>query len=177
MNIKQKFIKLLAAAAFLLSGSANASVMMYHFTVAGSWFDCCGTPFGMALSPSLTGHITVDNTLSGFSAISDFSLATGSKTWTLADIPGANSNSVSFNGFGELVDFSLANFASGAATMYIYTNNTMAVSDGLGGYNACNNCVNIGHASPIPEPEIYAMLFAGLGLLGFIARLKKGSAV
>ena len=27
--------------------------------------------------------------------------------------------------------------------------------------------------SPIPEPETYAMLLAGLGLLGFIARRRK----
>ena len=31
--------------------------------------------------------------------------------------------------------------------------------------------------SPIPEPETYAMLLAGLGLLGFMARRRKGSAV
>ena len=28
-------------------------------------------------------------------------------------------------------------------------------------------------ANPIPEPEIYAMMLAGLGVLGFVARLKK----
>ncbi len=30
-------------------------------------------------------------------------------------------------------------------------------------------------ASSVPEPEIYAMLFAGLSLLGFIARRKKNN--
>lgn len=31
------------------------------------------------------------------------------------------------------------------------------------------------HISPIPEPETYAMLLAGLGLLGFMARRRKES--
>jgi len=33
------------------------------------------------------------------------------------------------------------------------------------------------NAAPIPEPETYAMLLAGLGLLGFMARRRKVSAV
>jgi len=33
------------------------------------------------------------------------------------------------------------------------------------------------NAAPIPEPEAYAMLLAGLGLLGFMARRRKESAV
>ena len=33
------------------------------------------------------------------------------------------------------------------------------------------------HISPIPEPETYAMLLAGLGLLGFMARRSKESIV
>ena len=34
----------------------------------------------------------------------------------------------------------------------------------------------IGAANPIPEPEIYAMMAAGLGLMGFVARRRKGQA-
>ncbi|QOJ23394.1 MAG: PEP-CTERM sorting domain-containing protein [Gammaproteobacteria bacterium] len=36
--------------------------------------------------------------------------------------------------------------------------------------------LNDNSASSVPEPEIYAMLVAGLSLLGFIARHKKNSA-
>ncbi len=31
----------------------------------------------------------------------------------------------------------------------------------------------IGSAAPVPEPETYAIMMAGLGLLGFLARRKK----
>jgi len=33
------------------------------------------------------------------------------------------------------------------------------------------------YSAPVPEPETYAMLLAGLGLLGFMARRRKESAV
>jgi hypothetical protein len=32
----------------------------------------------------------------------------------------------------------------------------------------------IANAIPIPEPETYALMLAGLGLVGFMARKKKG---
>ncbi len=35
----------------------------------------------------------------------------------------------------------------------------------------------IEYSAPVPEPETYAMLLAGLGLLGFMARRRKESAV
>lgn len=40
--------------------------------------------------------------------------------------------------------------------------------------------VGVGYAvsvAPVPEPETYAMMLAGLGLLGFVARRRKGQAV
>lgn len=36
-----------------------------------------------------------------------------------------------------------------------------------------NMLVSVGPIFPVPEPETYAMMFAGLGLLGFMARRKK----
>ena len=42
---------------------------------------------------------------------------------------------------------------------------------------AVNNQTNVNHAfllTPVPEPETYAMLLAGLGVLGFMGRRRKG---
>jgi hypothetical protein len=36
--------------------------------------------------------------------------------------------------------------------------------------------VGNGVAAPVPEPETYAMMLAGLGLLGFMARRRKQKA-
>jgi hypothetical protein len=45
------------------------------------------------------------------------------------------------------------------------------------GFTAANGLATDGHfvtsAVPVPEPETYAMLLAGLGLLGFVARRRK----
>ena len=41
------------------------------------------------------------------------------------------------------------------------------------GYGNTNTVFTVTNIAPVPEPETYAMLLAGLGLLGFIARRKK----
>lgn len=70
---------------------------------------------------------------------------------------------------GALVwDFSFNNVASGTYKLWYsgYTNDTPIAS--LGG----NFTV-----SSVPEPESYAMLLAGLGALGFVARRRKAPQV
>jgi hypothetical protein len=42
------------------------------------------------------------------------------------------------------------------------------VASGTGGYNGTLSLV-----SPVPETEVYGMLLAGLGLMGFVARRRK----
>jgi len=36
---------------------------------------------------------------------------------------------------------------------------------------------SVDNITPVPEPETYAMLLAGLGLLGFMAHRRKETAV
>ena len=62
----------------------------------------------------------------------------------------------------------------------------LAAAQGVGHYGFANNSINLAYdlgtihnfetvtfsyaVSPIPEPEIYMMLLAGFGLIGFSAR-------
>jgi hypothetical protein len=58
----------------------------------------------------------------------------------------------------------LTNLAAGSYTLMV--NGT---SSGAGGYQTSIN------VTPVPEPGTYAMMLAGLGLMGFIARRRKQS--
>ena len=73
---------LFSAALLALSGLAGAAPVTYDITVSGGWLNSDGNPFGMAFSPTLSGTITVDNSIAGIAGLIDFSLATGSHTWT-----------------------------------------------------------------------------------------------
>lgn len=45
-------------------------------------------------------------------------------------------------------------------------------------HNGCQYCVTaIGTLTPIPEPKSYAMLLAGLGMIGFVAHRRKLTAI
>jgi hypothetical protein len=67
-------------------------------------------------------------------------------------------------------------------TLFDYNFNLAHISDaglidarGFGGFvgGGPTVTVDIGNLSPVPEPETYAMLLAGLVLLGFVARRRK----
>jgi hypothetical protein len=66
------------------------------------------------------------------------------------------------------ISFSLASFAN-----VVFSIKDYPYSDNLGGISLSVNSV----AAPVPEPETYAMMLAGLGLLGVFARRKKQKAV
>jgi hypothetical protein len=59
-----------------------------------------------------------------------------------------------------------------------YTNGTYGVGDaGITSMSMTNQATWMVQTTPVPEPETYAMMLAGLGLLGFIARRRKQKEV
>jgi hypothetical protein len=159
-----KKIALIAAAVLACSG-AMAATQTFTYT---------GSDDVVSFGGSLTGGITWDVTgwtvlgatgfsnvlLDGLSAGVSLSnqLANGSyASVTFAAIGGATSHTITYDivnyGTGHAVDLS-ANFAT-----IPHQSNPLPVN---------NNPV-----SSVPEPESYAMLLAGLGALGFVARRRK----
>ena len=172
MNFKRCLLAV-AGAALFAGGVANASIMEYDITVSSNWYDGAGNPFGMSLSPTLSGTIVVDNSQADLAAIDSFSITTGTQTWTMADFVDTV-GTVNFDASGDLTDFSLVEFEANGGSMSIFSNNTMSIADAAGNFNFCNNCVSIGPGVPVPTPAPTALV--GIGLLGLAAsRYRKQS--
>ena len=76
---------------------------------------------------------------------------------------------------GSTIDFNfnMAPLTAGQSTKFFFID-TNASSYNLSGRFTDNSNLNfVGIAAPVPEPETYAMLLAGLGLLGLAARRRR----
>ena len=57
-----------------------------------------------------------------------------------------------------------------ANTLLVINDNNFPYGGGRGLYSDDTEFLKISLANPVPEPETYALLLAGLGLIGFAAR-------
>jgi hypothetical protein len=157
-------------------------------TVSGT--DVIGSPSGpLTLAPS--GYIEVASWNPGVSPLSNSLLPqpensaplslllnslADSLTWTMGygnggsisvDLFGAGGNLINTASFSELSGYNVFNI-SGLGTFAGLTFRSNTDPAGLRFQNFSYNSVE--SVSPVPEPETYAMLLVGLGLIGFMAR-------
>jgi len=67
----------------------------------------------------------------------------------------------------------------GSYNSYVFSNNTAAINDPVGGLIACNGCVSIkpAQASAVPEPAAWALMLVGFGAVGSAMRRRQSHAV
>jgi hypothetical protein len=175
---------ILICAALGLSSAAFAKIQVVDFSIAGGgWFG--GTaPYGLPSQPTLTGSVTVDDTLSGNAAFVGLDYKTGTRTWTLGDIisGGFGNDGVSYDALGVVNNITLEMGALGNET-YVISNNTAGINFPLAGVDksgagiACNGCVSITSVSNgVPEPATWAMMLVGFGGLGAVMRSRRKTA-
>lgn len=153
MNILRN--TLLAAALLAAFPAAQAAVQTYSFL---GELDAKQFSGSFSFDDSLLGTFSPDFPLITVAPLQSFFMSYGAVSFSLADAWAAPD--VSFND-GAFLGLSLSNNAMTFVPGSVDASDAF-VTDGL-------NSANIIYA-PVPEPTTYAMLLAGLGMLGFAAR-------
>ena len=177
-----KFKQFVAIAAFAALGSvsnfAAAQTIYGSFTEAGapnmtSAFD--GQQFGSGGSNGQVTPGTFDYTyIFNLSSATTFTtLVTGNWgiTGLTGTISGANSGSLNLVAGGSFPHLTLGYGALSGDSAYTL-HFTGAAADGNGGFQVALTSV-----AAVPEPETYAMLLAGLGVIGAVARRRSRISV
>lgn len=163
---------ILASAALTLAASA-AHAEIYHFTQTGFNDGASVSGFFQGFDMDHDGHIT-SNELVDFSAhVSGGRLDQLPFNYFWRWIPAINytigSNTLAAEPNGYFSAWSYAGFD------YLSTSAGATISDAYGSYGSIstNQVINVNPVASVPEPETYAMMLGGLGLLAFVARRKK----
>ncbi len=156
----------LALAATLLSGAAMATTVEPTFVSAtgGSFTDAVIGTFTLDQTSNVTGSVIAATSVSW----NGLTLPLQSVSFSFAGISGKTDLDTSANGF------SYANLAAGTYQLL--------ASGTLSGVGALNGAAIVGAqfsttlvATPAPEPATYALMLAGIGALGFLARRRNGA--
>lgn len=181
-----------------IAGSFNPvpghSEISHAFRYDNSGLVDLGLSFGV-LANSYANDINSQGTVVGYSASGAFYYdAAGMHTFTSPSTPGAQARAI--NDLGQIVGTRMiVTNSTGVAGAFFYypgspaidLNDTLANGSGWHlleatdinnlGQIVGNGMLNGQRTSflltPIPEPETYALMLVGLGLLGFMARQKK----
>lgn len=146
--------------------------------------DLLGLSFNVGSNPFMNVRLDISSIdLSVFSGPFVTPGAVPTFEFTLYDNPGG----LAGLGTGNILDTLQATGTASAQDVFDWTevslpldttgntngNVTLRIDLLDGGYAALDNFHITADVSPIPEPEIYAMFLAGLGLMGFMARRRK----
>lgn len=182
MSLRRITMSIVTTSVLVFGGSAQASLTgtgVGCATMGMSYLDCSGSWDG-----NNNNHNQVADVKSQI--FSDWGLTVGSAM----DVTGGNTgNSGTLNFPNHTGLFVLALKAGDAFSLYEFDGGVAGISSisydtsGVGFYSGKNHILHQGqglsHAdiyAPVPEPETYAMLLLGLGLIGFTLRNKKSSA-
>lgn len=189
MKATMKAISLLLALSILGSGNAlargtgstlataKATVELPANTAAGSTFSeylALTLPVAADLSTKV-GISVLANTTTVFSGSGlDFALygtSVGGAQTLLSAIPGSYTHIP--NSGSTTTSASYTGIAGYASYLLAVT----GITKSAGGVSFLVNGSNVASITPVPEPESYAMLLAGLGLMGTIARRRNKAKV
>lgn len=168
-----KFFRRTALAALLLAflPAAQAAVQTYNFS---------GTlESGAFIGQTYSGNFSFDDAAltsigSEWLAVSSLSMNLLGTSYTLADAA-APAEVAYFD--GSFVGLSYSNLAGDP--LFSLIAGTSAPSEAFIAYDTpqgFSGTGNVSFTTPVPEPDTYAMMLAGIGLLGFMARRRRRAA-
>ncbi|WP_219118893.1 FxDxF family PEP-CTERM protein [Janthinobacterium sp. UMAB-56] len=172
MKLKSLIAAAVLSAASIGSASATAYTVDLVNTTGNLWtsgFNAVPSPLGDFVDTfTFTPDATFGSTAQAF--LANLSV-TGADSSSI-HFTGADLNGVALTGFGGPTVFGYAQGEILAPTSILFNGSLVLTVMGNTQGGSYGGVFNL-NLAPVPEPETYGMLLAGLGILGFLARRRK----